>query len=80
MILSQREREILQVIVNDIVQNDSGYSTLTNTQIAKVLDISVFAVRDKVDSLVKKQKIQRVINYWGDDKVFHNRIIFLGNQ
>ena len=77
MELGKKEQEIFDVIQRDIIENKKPYSTLTNNQISKMLNLSPFSVRDKVISLRKKKKLQTVINYWTEDNSFYNRVILL---
>jgi len=68
--------KVYQVIKNDIDNGNGKYSTLTNTKIAKILDMSAFTVRDKVLELNKKKYITTVNDIWLEER-FHNRIIYL---
>lgn len=78
MCLSQREEAILSIIRDDIKSSGRPFSTLTNDEISRMLNISFTASRDKIHQLVKKGYLQRVINYWTEDGQFHNRVLYKG--
>ena len=78
MNISQREQAILDVVVEHIKTTHKPYSTLTNHEIATTLGWSAPTTRDKIDSLVKKHYLQRVLNYWTEDGQFYNRVLYKG--
>ncbi len=78
MKLNPIHKKIYEIIIDDLNRNPKGYSTITNTEISRSLAISPFSVRDHVILLVKKGFLQRINNYWTDDNVFHNRVLFKG--
>lgn len=79
MSLNQREELILNHIKNSIKENGKSYTTLTNDEIGRSLNISFTTTRDKIHNLVKKGYLQRVINYWSEDGQFYNRVLYKGN-
>lgn len=79
MSLNQREELILNHIKNSIIENGKSYTTLTNDEIGRSLNISFTTTRDKIHNLVKKGYLQRVINYWSEDGQFYNRVLYKGN-
>lgn len=76
MYINQREEMILNYIKKDI--DDKSYSTLTNDEISKGLNLSFTTTRDKIHNLVKKGYLQRVINHWSENGEFHNRVLYKG--
>lgn len=76
MCINQREKMILDYIKSDMV--DKSYSTLTNDEISKELNLSFTTTRDKIHNLVKKGYLQRVINHWSENGEFHNRVLYKG--
>jgi len=80
MKINQREKNILDVIENDIKKTDEPYSTLTNSQIGLMLNMSQVTSRDKVAALVKKGYLQRVENFWTPEGKFYNRVLYKGKS
>lgn len=78
MNMNQREKKILDIIFQDITQSNKSYSTLTNYQISQQIGCSESITRDKIHNLVKKNYLQRVINFWSEDGEFHNRVLYKG--
>jgi predicted DNA-binding transcriptional regulator len=78
MKLNPIHKKIYEIIIDDLNRNPKSYSTITNTEISRSLAISPFSVRDHVILLVKRGFLQRINNYWTDDNVFHNRVLFKG--
>jgi hypothetical protein len=79
---TETESNVLKMILSDIESSQTGFSTLTNNQIAAALNVSVFSIRDKIIKLDRENKIQNVLNYWHETngkKVYHNRVIHKGN-
>lgn len=80
MKLNGREKDIYDLVVSDIEKSDKPYSTLTNSEIAEQLKCSAFAVRDKVIKLHNKRALQRVCDFWDEDRKYHNRVLYKGRQ
>lgn len=78
MNMNLREKKIIDIIFKDINESKKSYSTLTNYQIAQQLGSSESTTRDKIHNLVKKNYLQRVINFWTEDGEFHNRVLYKG--
>ena len=77
MTLNPIEQKIIDVIKEDIKQNNTEYSVITNNQISEKLGISVFSIRDKVIRLAKKKVITKRNDVWTTDMKYHNRIIYV---
>lgn len=78
MELKGREKQIYDIVVEDINQSRKPYSVLTNNEIAKKLNVSVFSVRDKITNLHNKKALQRVNEFWDEQGQYHNRILYKG--
>ena len=78
MTLTPLESEILEIIKEDIKKNPKGFSTITNNEISKATNVSVFSICDKIGKLVTKRAIQRVTNHWDEEKNYFPRIIYIG--
>lgn len=78
MELNGREKLIYEMIVEDINNSTKPYSVLTNNEISKKLDVSVFSVRDKITKLHNKRVLQRVNEFWDEDGNYHNRVLYKG--
>lgn len=74
------QKMIYQVIVDDIMKQPRGFSSITNREIHSKLSINVSqnSVRDHCIWLVNKGFIQRVDNYWDEHFNFYNRALYLG--
>jgi len=77
MTLNPIEQKIIDVIKEDIKQNNTEYSVITNNEISEKLGISVFSIRDKVIRLAKKKAITKRNDVWTTDMKYHNRIIYV---
>lgn len=77
MKLNPIEMRIVEILTKDIIQNKLGYSSLTNTDIAKQLNISVYSIRDKITKLCDKKVLVRRTNFWDIDMKYHQRVIYL---
>lgn len=77
MITNPITKEIFDIIKTEINSGNGESTTITNTEIAKKMDISAFTVRDKVIELAKRGFITKRHNVWSKDRTFHNRIIYL---
>lgn len=70
---SPREQAIYDVILKSM--NGGNRTFITNQEIANLLNISAFTVRDKVVKLVERKALQRLNNIWINDE-FHNRVLY----
>lgn len=77
MKLNPIELEILGVLKEDMLNSGKDYSILTNNEISKKINVSVFSVRDKIIGLANKKVIIKRNDVWDQHKKFHNRIIYL---
>lgn len=77
MKLNPVEQKIYDVIREDIQNSNKDYSSITNNEISKKLNISVFSIRDKVSKLVEKKALLRRTDFWDNDMNYHQRIIYL---
>lgn len=74
------DKEIYDIIINDMKTSQKNYSVLTNVEIAKMIDKSPITVRDKVIRLSKQGYLTNLINYWNENKKFFARMMLKGNQ
>jgi predicted DNA-binding transcriptional regulator len=73
------DRRIYGYIINKIeISSDKG-TQVTNTQIAKELDLSVFTVRDKIIKMVKKGYLHSELDYFTSNNVYVQRRITKGD-
>lgn len=77
MYLNPVEQRIIDILKEDIKNTKKDYSILTNNEIAKEMNISVFSIRDKITRLAEKKAIFRRTNFWDNDLKYHQRIIYL---
>jgi Mn-dependent DtxR family transcriptional regulator len=59
--------------MENIYSSQLGYSTLTNVEIGKILDVSPITVRDKIIKLRKSGHIVCRINYFDDNNKYFAR-------
>lgn len=80
MQIQGNEKRIYEIIIDDISKSKNGYSSITNTQIWKILgiDYSPNSVRDKVQKLTKKGYFKGKYDVF-IDKEYHNRALYVGN-
>ena len=78
-IRSVREKMIYDLLLKDISETKTPYSSLSNSQMSKVLDVPLLTVRDKVLNMVKRGVLRSNINVWVGDK-FHQRILFIAGN
>ena len=74
MKLNPVEQKIYDVIREDIQNSNKDYSSITNNEISKKLNISVFSIRDKVSKLVEKKALLRRTDFWDNDMNYHQQI------
>lgn len=74
------QKLIYLIIIEDIMKETRGFSSITNREIHSKLSINVSlnSVRDHVIWLVNKGFIQRVDNYWDSNFNFYNRALYNG--
>lgn len=72
------DRRIYAYILNQINTTPLLYTKVTNTQIARDLDISVFTVRDKVLKLVQKGYLNSYLDYFDEQNNYIQRKITKG--
>jgi hypothetical protein len=72
------DKRIYSYIINQISTNPLFYTKVTNTQIAKDLNISVFTVRDKVLKLVKQGYLNSYVDYFDEQNQYVQRKITKG--
>lgn len=77
MLTNPVEKQILELIEQDIECSGVDYSTLTNNEIATILNKSVFTVRDKITKLQEKKYILRRTDVWVNNSEYHNRVIYM---
>lgn len=75
--MNPRLQDIYDLIKKSIEDGNGLYTTITNTEISKELDISAFTIRDKVIELYKKGHIIKKHNFWTKDRKFYQRVIYL---
>ena len=73
------DRRIYSYILNQINANPFLYTKVTNTQIGRDLDISVFTVRDKVIKLVKQGYLNSYVDYFDENNKYVQRKITKGS-
>jgi len=73
-------KKIYDIICEDIDKNPKGFSTITNAEISKDINISPYSVRDHVILLVKRGHLQKINNHWTEENEFYNRILFRGKN
>jgi len=72
------DRRIYGYIMNRINVSSDFSTQVTNTQIAKDLDISVFTVRDKIIKMVNKGYLTSELDYFTSNNVYIQRRITKG--
>jgi len=72
------DRRIYAYILNQINATTSLSTVVTNTQIARDLNISVFTVRDKVLKMVKKGYLNSYLDYFDEQNNYVQRKITKG--
>ena len=72
-IKNRTEKRIYHLVMENIYSNPLGYSTLTNVEIGKILDVSPITVRDKIIKLRKSGHIVCRINYFDDNNKYFAR-------
>ena len=73
------DRRIYAYILNQISTTASLSTMVTNTQIARDLNISVFTVRDKVLKMVKKGYLNSYLDYFDEQNNYVQRKITKGD-
>ena len=73
------DKRIYSYIINQISTNPFLSTRVTNTQIAKDLNISVFTVRDKVLKLVKQGYLNSYVDYFDEQNHYVQRKITKGS-
>jgi predicted DNA-binding transcriptional regulator len=73
------DKRIYSYIINQISTNPFLSTRVTNTQIAKDLNISVFTVRDKVLKLVKQGYLNSYVDYFDEQNQYVQRKITKGS-
>ena len=73
------DRRIYNYLVNQMRTSLTMATKVTNTQIAKDLDISVFTVRDKIIKMVKKGYLNSHIDYFDENNKYVQRKITKGD-
>lgn len=75
-IKNRSEKRIYDLIISDISSNPNGYSTLTNVEIGKQLELSPITVRDKVIKLSKAKLLVSLTNHFDEkNKYFARKIL-----
>jgi hypothetical protein len=74
-----RHKKIYDILIQEINNNPSGFTTITNQEIYEKLDfkVSPFSVRDHIISLANKKVIQKINNTWIQDN-YYPRVIYKG--
>jgi hypothetical protein len=72
-IKNRTEKRIYHLVMENIYSSQLGYSTLTNVEIGKILDVSPITVRDKIIKLRKSGHIVCRINYFDDNNKYFAR-------
>jgi predicted DNA-binding transcriptional regulator len=73
------DRRIYNYLVNEMNISLTLSTKVTNTQIAKDLDISVFTVRDKIIKMVKKGYLNSQNDYFDESNKYVQRKITKGS-
>lgn len=73
------DRRIYGYLLSKIETSIDKSTQVTNTQIAKELDLSVFTVRDKIIKMVKKGYLQSELDYFTENNVYVQRKIRKGD-
>jgi hypothetical protein len=78
-ITNPRQRMIYNILMEDIENNGTGYSVLTNTEIYELLEfkVSPFSVRDHIIALANNKFIQKLNNSWIEED-YYSRVIYKG--
>ena len=73
------DRRIYNYLVNEMNISLTLSTKVTNTQIARDLDISVFTVRDKIIKMVKKGYLNSYNDYFDESNKYVQRKITKGD-
>jgi hypothetical protein len=73
-----RQKEIYDLIINDIDTNGKFYSTISNREISLKLNMPQNTVRDMICKLNKSNHLINLINHW-EGKTFYSRKVLKGN-
>ena len=69
--------EIIQHIKKDISNSEKPYSSLSNEQIAKELNVSGIKVRDRILKMKRDGIIDTKVFWFDENKKFYSRIIIV---
>jgi hypothetical protein len=74
-------QRIYDIISDDIAKSNKGGSTISNSEIWKILGttVSINSVRDKVQGLIKKGYFKANYEFWIGTE-YHNRMIYPKNK
>jgi Mn-dependent DtxR family transcriptional regulator len=75
---NQQDKRIYDYIIQDLINNGKNYSTLTNSQISKALNLSAFSVRDKIIRLHKRGYLINLIYHYDENNTYFARKILRG--
>lgn len=76
---NRNEKRIYDLITQDIIKHGLSYSTMTNVEIGRVLEISPITARDKVLKLVRQSHLTSITNHFDDNNKYFHRKLFKGN-